>query len=409
MVDANKGSLRFPGRSGFVAAFNGSRDGYHVPAALHEAGALTGLVTDFYTPDTIARLPGRFGLPQRHNDILPSRLVTWSFGALARQVSRHIGGKADVDWVGVDRSIGRKARTLAVRTDSIPFSYSHYAHWAFQDLNDRPRVMFQFHPHQRYTYKLLAEDYRRFPEVRWSFENEEDSRPAERQSPERLDEWRLATDIICASHFTASSLIAQGASPEQISVVPYGASFSLPPPQHRRGDRCKFLFVGQGVQRKGLHHLIRAWLIAKLQEAELHLVCYRIDPGIAAMASADNIYIHGYMPRSALSAFYGQTDVFVMPSLVEGFGLAYLEALSHGNFVIGTRNTGLPDLELGEQNADVIEAGKVDQLATSLVAAHKLWLTNDLDRASQWSGARAATWERFRHRLVDVLRLRNLC
>ena len=49
------------------------------------------------------------------------------------------------------------------------------------------------------------------------------------------------------------------------------------------GHRPRFraLFVGSGVQRKGLHHLLHAWHRARLPaDSELTLVCRNLDPGL---------------------------------------------------------------------------------------------------------------------------------
>ena len=54
------------------------------------------------------------------------------------------------------------------------------------------KYMFQFHPHSSAVRKLLRYDFEQHHEVKWSFENETDSYPAEKIPHEYLDEWKLA-------------------------------------------------------------------------------------------------------------------------------------------------------------------------------------------------------------------------
>ena len=55
-----------------------------------------------------------------------------------------------------------------------------------------------------------------------------------------------------------------------------------------------------------------------------------------------------------------------MPSLVEGFGQVYLEALAQGCPVLGTSNTGLPDLGDEVDGIFVTPPGRVEELRAQL-------------------------------------------
>lgn len=394
------------GKSKFVTAFNGGRDDYQIPAALAEVGMLERLVTDYYTPDAAQGLFDRLGiLPNRYSDHIPSRLVSWSGRALLERVYKRLTGRSRAkDWFAVDRSIGIRANEIARRTGAIPFVYSHYAHWAFEGLEDRPRILFQYHPHVAHSFAILKRDFDLFPEVEWSFHTEEDSIPIEQQRPERFDEWRKATGIICSSSFIRNSLIAQGAGPGTIKVVPYGADIERFGPLRPSGACCNFLFVGQGVQRKGLHHLIAAWREARVGDAGLTLVCTRIDPGIKAMLAGTNITLVGRQDAKVLQDYFLDSDIFVMPSLIEGFGLVYLEALAQGMFVIGTANTGLPDLEMTSAAATIIAAGDIPALVTALEDAYGRWRSREMDKSFIRDAFASHSWARFRGAIVSELR-----
>jgi glycosyltransferase involved in cell wall biosynthesis len=392
----------------YVTAFAGPRDGYEVPLALNEGGMLERLVTDFYLPDWARGLApyAPLGLPdalrKRYRAGLSSRFVDNNWESFARQLRdpRRLHDPVRMAFV-MDRAVSLQASAAARATDSHLFLHNGAAYWAFEASPDRRRLLFQFHPHRAFIYPLLAEDLERFPEVRASFATQSDSAPLERIAPEPLGEWRLADAVLCASAFTKASLVAQGCAPRRIAIAPYGAQLAMGdlPRKEERGRRCRFLFVGQGVQRKGLHHLLRAWRAADLKDCDLRLVCSKLDPGLLPLTRQANVDLSAKISLAELRATYLASDIFVMPSIVEGFGLVYPEAMSAGLFCIGTRNTGLPDLEPPADVADIIGAGDLDGLAQSLVSAHARWREGATDVGKIRAFARTHTWENFRRRV----------
>jgi alpha-1,3-rhamnosyl/mannosyltransferase len=90
-----------------------------------------------------------------------------------------------------------------------------------------------------------------------------------------------------------------------------------------------------------------------------------------------------------------------MPSLVEGFGQVYLEALAEGCPVLGTSNTGLPDI--GGEAVNIIEAGDVDQLTARLEKLSRELTGNTQIREAAQRSAAEFSWLRFRQNLIAAL------
>jgi glycosyltransferase involved in cell wall biosynthesis len=69
---------------------------------------------------------------------------------------------------------------------------------------------------------------------------------------------------------------------------------------------------------------------------------------------------------SDMDNFFNQIDVFVHPSVREGFGLVVLEAMSRGIPVIAADNTSLPELVTSGFNGFLFKTGSFEDLATKI-------------------------------------------
>jgi len=392
----------------YYVAFNRDRDFYQVPAALAAAGKLKALVTDLYLPDAFQGgwLSRKLGLAHRHCDAVPSPLVKWSTEALwlqmiALRLASSERQRSEI-FHRLDASLSRKAGRLAVGTGSGLLLYSGYALEAFDMVKETglPRLLFVYHPQGDYVRRILEEDFSRHPEVAASHQRHLDE-IAMNEGERVAEEIGLATGIACASSFTARSVRAcMGSKNVEPAVIPYGcfSPVSRNPGRSFKASRPQVLFVGQGTQRKGLHHLLKVWREGFQQNADLTLVLNQVDPGIMAMISALPVrprVVEG-LSREDLTSEFERADLFVLPSLVEGFGLVYLEALSAGCHVIGTNNTGLPDLDAPPEAATVIPPGDLEQLQATLEAAIAKASQEGFDQGLIRSFAATRTWENFR-------------
>lgn len=392
----------------YVAAFNRDRDFYQVPAALAEANRLDSLVTDLYLPDALKGgwLSRMLGLVHRHCEAVPSSRVKWSLEALCLQLVSLRSAKSERRrseiFNRIDCALSRKAGRRALRSGAGLLLYSGYALEAFKMVQDAgvPRLLFVYHPQGDYVRRILEEDFSRHPEVAASHQRHLDE--IVMNEGERVaEEIGLATGIACASSFTARSVRAcMGSKNVEPAVIPYGCfpPVSRSPGRSFKASRPQVLFVGQGTQRKGLHHLLKVWREGFHHNADLTLVLNQVDPGITVMISALPVrprVLEG-LSRKELVSEFERADLFVLPSLVEGFGLVYLEALSAGCHVIGTDNTGLPDLGAPSEAATVIPSGDLDQLQAALKAAIARAAKEGFDRDVIRSFAATKTWENFR-------------
>lgn len=389
----------------FVVAFNRDRDFYQVPLALHKKGILTKLITDLYCPNfgPFERLPLIDKIRHRRVDGLPWFKVNWNFDALRLQlleIRRTQDPMLQAKlFEQLDAYLSLAALELAKKTRSNLLLYNGYAHEAFSSSDAREMIkgLFMFHPHSALIEKLLKADYEQYPDIAWSI-------PISSEVNSQLEEWKLADFILCASSFTAKSLIFAGCSAEKIKIVPYGFNrLGMPSIQRvERSDQCRFLFVGQGVQRKGLHHLFKAWKSLDLPNASLTVIASRIDSGIKKLIPKENVTVLRAQSKTDLFFQYAQADVFVMPSLIEGFGLVYLEALASGCYCIGSLNSGFPDLHCPNFAGESITPGSLESLSNAILNAYQKHQTQELNRAAIIEFASSLSWDKFRQQVAQV-------
>lgn len=186
--------------------------------------------------------------------------------------------------------------------------------------------------------------------------------------------------------------------------IPYGTPADEIEP---RGERPRgpftVLFAGQIGLRKGIPLLLEAWRKLRLTDARLWLAG-GMNLSDAYLSDYAGCFEHlGVLPRAQLLERMRQADIFVFPSLAEGFGLVIGEAMAAGLPVLTTLNTGGPELITNGEEGWCVAAHEVDALAARLEWAARrrdeLWEMGMRARRR----AEAWTWAHYRRKLVDEL------
>ncbi|WP_162343328.1 glycosyltransferase family 4 protein [Cyclobacterium salsum] len=181
-------------------------------------------------------------------------------------------------------------------------------------------------------------------------------------------ELEMADRIFVASTFTAQTLGDFTGKLAPIHVIPYGfPPVSKPKIYSNISNRpLKLLFVGGLSQRKGIAQLFEA-VEALGKQVELTIIGNKTGAPCAALDAALNKHrwIRSLPHQKILKEMRGH-DVFVFPSLFEGFGLVITEAMSQGTPVITTERTAGPDIIDHGENGWIVEAGSTHALQSTL-------------------------------------------
>ncbi len=395
-----------------VVVHSGARDRYQVALALSQAGLLECLVTDFFWSEeagfgkVLSRwLPSRVLrlLRQRSAPGLPPSQVK---ACLRAALGGFLLDKAHFLPYGLrrwmtrkaDDTLGRVAGKLAKRTGSQLLSYSYYGYAAFK-ASGAPGMMFQMHPHPATMRRLLLAELEAHPDCAASLQQEWELNLPEDDFQRLVTEASLPVRSLAASSFTKRSLVENGVAQESITVVPYGIDLKKfhPGPALARpaGGTLKLLLVGRINQRKGIKYLLQA--LSLLPGADLELtVCGRVLDGLDLFkAAGSRVRIRPSVGASELVEAYQQADLFVLPSIAEGFGQVLLEALACGLPVLATTHTAAPDLLTEGEQGFVVEPRRPDLLANRIAWAlsHREELL--AMRAAARSRAEQFPWLRF--------------
>lgn len=173
-------------------------------------------------------------------------------------------------------------------------------------------------------------------------------------------EHELAEAVVAASSFAKETLVENGVPAEKIRVIQYGVGEEwLEAGRTRRlkvresGRPFRFLYAGYLTPRKGVGILLDAWKEMDVSGGELRLA----GGGNADVGNARNVVFLGQTSRKDLLREMAEADVFVFPSLFEGFGLVLLEAMATGLPVITTPNTAGPDIFRDGREGVIVPAG----------------------------------------------------
>lgn len=69
---------------------------------------------------------------------------------------------------------------------------------------------------------------------------------------------------------------------------------------------------------------------------------------------SESVHFHGFLPNPETLAKMAKSQFFVMPSVNEGFGIVYLEAMASGCITIGTEGEGIADLIVSGENGFLV-------------------------------------------------------
>lgn len=181
-----------------------------------------------------------------------------------------------------------------------------------------------------------------------------------------------ADRIIAVSEFLKREALALGALEEKTRVIYGGVEVGSHRGRlvERKKGSCKVLYIGALVRHKGVDFLLRAfkWVSERRRGCRLLIVGDGAEKD-RLMGLRDELEVEtefcGYVDD--ISGILRESDVLVLPSRDEGFGLVLLEAMAAGLPVVATRVGGIPEIVRHNENGLLVERGDVNALADAIL------------------------------------------
>lgn len=320
----------------------GAREHYAIPRAIHKNQCLDYLITDAWMQpqSLIANLPGQTfrKLGDRfHNDLNTANIIHFTNSLIHFEIGQRLQPRNQ--WESIinrnlwfQRKVLQKLREITpnLNTQPVLFSYSY----ASLDLLKYAKsqgwltVLGQIDP-GLVEEKIVIEEQSKYSN---------DISIWQPAPPEYWSSWQeecsVADKIIVNSTWSSKALQQVGISADKINIVPLAYEFPQAAqnfvrtyPQSFFSDRpLRVLFLGQVIIRKGIMALLAAAELLKNEPIEFWIVGslgIKIPESIQRL---NNVYWFNAVPRSTTDKFYQESDIFLFPTLSDGFGLTQLEA-----------------------------------------------------------------------------------
>lgn len=204
-----------------------------------------------------------------------------------------------------------------------------------------------------------------------------------------------------SSHVTQSLLEDYGCSPASVECIYAGSNSRISAASSPNPSTPIILFVGVDWQRKGGPQLVEAFehVIQKHPGARLRIV------GCSPTITTHGCEIVGRIPLEQMRPIYEQATIFCMPTRIEPFGIAFVEAMHAGLPVVATDIGAVPDLVTNGVNGFRVPVDDVGALASALdqVLANPE-LARRMGAASREIARERYSWDAVGGRLASSIR-----
>lgn len=214
--------------------------------------------------------------------------------------------------------------------------------------------------------------------------------------------------FIVASNIVKESLEFSGVKESQIGIVPYGVDLTKFQFLNKSilKKPLKLIYVGQVTYRKGMHHLLKVVDTFSKEDVVLRIAGGYSKESKLYQEYKDkcNIEFLGFVTRDKLAHEYQAADVFVFPTLGEGYGLVVLEAMSCGVPVISSDHAGGNDAITPYEDGLVFKAGDDNEFKKCIQ-----WFIDNPTKLPEFSRkahekSKNFSWENYYNNVIQLIK-----
>lgn len=136
----------------------------------------------------------------------------------------------------------------------------------------------------------------------------------------------------------------------------------------------------------------------------------KLEGLIKSLGVEENVMLTGFVPKNELTDHFLLSDVFIMPSRKEGFGIVFIEALACGVKVIGGNKDGTTDALVNGKLGALINPESVEEITGAVIKVldeQKEEVPAEKHKAIQQQVMSYFSFEQFKKRLANYLSINN--
>ena len=233
-----------------------------------------------------------------------------------------------------------------------------------------PTVLERPNAHTRFAYEVTAAECSRLG-VALPADHEHAYNAVRLQKEEQ--EYELADYLLCPSDFVVRTFLEQGVPAGKLVRHTYGydeGTFSPRLDYTPPADGLNALFVGVCAVRKGLHFALEAWLRSPASRHGTFRIAGEFLPAyeskLAGMLAHESVQALGH--RDDVPELMRTSDLLMLPSIEEGFGLTCVEAIGSG--CVPLVSDACTDVCVHGENSLVHAVGDIDTLTRHITMLH---------------------------------------
>lgn len=174
--------------------------------------------------------------------------------------------------------------------------------------------------------------------------------------------YSAARRVVTHSRWCADSVLTYGVEVDKIEVIPFGIAAPPESPARPERERPRIVFVGSSLERKGGRRLLELWERSLAGSTQLTLVTLeRVPP-------RDGLEVHNDVRQGdgKIERILAESDIFAMPSEIDSFGYATLEAMAASLPVVAFAHAAVPELVANGETGLLVPPGDHDAFAAAL-------------------------------------------
>jgi len=278
------------------------------------------------------------------------------------------------------------ANSIEQNPPDVAIAWSSFALEAFEQKKSGKQILIRDSAHIESQYELLKQEH-----DKWG----QNFAPREFCKTRELKEYELADKIIVLSNYAKKSFVERGVDESKIEIVRLGVDTEQfhPLEDKKLNSPTRVLFLGTVGLRKGVVYLLEA--TKGFKDLKVYLAG-PVEKGFhKILARYPHAHVLGAQPFNHVACLCREMDIFVMPSLDDGFGQTLIQAMASGLVPITTDHCGASDLIEDGDNGYILSPRDVTGIQTALT---ELKTNPDLYfnmRAKAIASAKVYHWEQY--------------